>query len=72
MNSETSLFQKSNLESVTNAEKPSSSEPFEESINRIASTETDSCSPPPTQKKESCALEESISDVTSQLVSIQS
>ena len=74
MDSETSVNQKFDLESGGIPEPPGSTETSdtEESIVRTAvSTEINSQSLLLNLEKESCALEESISDVTSQLVSIQ-
>ena len=67
-----SVNQKSNMESGAISEMPSFTEKSEseELITRLAPTETNSCSELPTEEKESCALEECLLDMTSQLVSI--
>ena len=68
MASETSVCQKSNLESITIPEMPSTRETSEQVISRVASAEaTDSCSVPPNQEKESSILPRFLSEITSQL-----
>ena len=68
MASETSVCQKSNLESITIPEMPSTRETSEQLISRVASAEaTDSCSVPPNQEKESSILPRFLSEITSQL-----
>ena len=61
------------MESGAIHEMPSFTETLEseESINKMARTETSSCSELPTEEKESSVLEECLSDMTSQLVSIK-
>ena len=71
MASETSVCQKSNLESsAIFPEMPSASETSEQVIARVVSIETNSCSTRPNQGKESSILPGFLSEMTSQLVSI--
>ena len=70
MASETSVCQKSNLESTTIPEMPSTSETSEQVMARNVSADAKSCSTPPNQGKESSILPGFLSEITSQLVSM--
>ena len=61
---ETSVNQESKVESSTITSKMS-----EESINRVASPETESSSAPHAQKKDSSSMQKSVSNMPSQQVS---